>query len=254
MKDEKVGQSKVYSFFDWVWRLMVLNVLTIVFSLGIITIMPAICACFKTIKDTKEEYTTHIFRKFFWNFRYLFRDTFAFSIILVIAVVVCGYAYLWYDGVVGATNNSLEKMDQTWLIIAMVAIMMVMLGALIVTMAFIQLPMVINYFYYGFIDNIKLCFYMAFKYIITTLIETAVVITSLIVLVNAIFSYHLIPLWLFFGISLPLYVVYMVSRRFYRYMEMEYGEDFDDVDYQNKVVNRETYEDDKKHIGGTKND
>ena len=64
----------------------------------------------------------------------------------------------------------------------------------------------------------------------------------------------MIPLWLFFGISLPLYVVYMVSRRFYRYMEMEYGEDFDDVDYQNKVVNRETYEDDKKHIGGTKND
>lgn len=254
MKEEKVGQSKIFSFFDWVWRLMVLNVLTIIFSLGIITIMPAICACFKTIKDTKENYTPHIFRKFYSNFKYLFRDTYLFSILFVVVIGVCGYAYLWYDGVVGATNNSLEKMDQTWLIIAMVSIMIVMLGTLIVTMAFIQLPMVINYFYYGFSDNIKLCFYMAFKYIITTLIETVVVITSLVALVNAIFTYHLIPLWLFFGISLPEYIIYIVSRRFYRYMVNEFGDDIDDIDYQNKVVNRETYEDDKKNIGGSLND
>ena len=64
MKDEKVGQSKVYSFFDWVWRLMVLNMMMLLFSVGIITIMPAICAGFKTIKDTKENYTPKIVKPF----------------------------------------------------------------------------------------------------------------------------------------------------------------------------------------------
>ena len=60
MNEKKIGNSKVFSFFDWVWRLMVLNLLTIVFSLGVITIMPAICAAFKSIKDTKENYNSKI--------------------------------------------------------------------------------------------------------------------------------------------------------------------------------------------------
>ena len=68
LKENKVSNSKVFIFFDWVWRLMVLNLLTIVFSLGIITIMPAICATFKTIKDTKENYTPKIFKPFLQNF------------------------------------------------------------------------------------------------------------------------------------------------------------------------------------------
>ena len=47
---------------------MVLNLLTIVFSLGVITIMPAVCAAFKTIKDTKENYTPKIVKPFIANF------------------------------------------------------------------------------------------------------------------------------------------------------------------------------------------
>ena len=113
--------------------------------------------------------------------------------------------------------------------------------------------MVINYFYYGFIDNIKLSFYMAFKYIITALLETGVVIASLYLLLTALFEYYLITIWLLFGISLPLYVMYTLSRRFYRYMADTFEEE-DEIDYQNKTVNRETYEDHTKTIKGEKND
>ena len=84
MDDKKIMNSKVWIFFDWVWRLMVLNVLVLITSIGVITIVPAICAAFKSIKDTKENYTPNIFKNYFINFRYLFRDTFAFSIILII--------------------------------------------------------------------------------------------------------------------------------------------------------------------------
>ena len=245
MKEEKIAAGKVYTFFDWVWRLMVLNVLTIIFSFGIITFMPAVCSCFKTIKDTKEKYSPQIFRKFFNNFKLLFKDTFIYSIIILIFVGICGYAYLWYDGVVGVTGGSGERMDQTWLTIALISITVLTFGALILLMAFIQIPMVTNYFYFRFIDNIKVCFYMAFKYIITTIIETVVVIVSMIVLVNAIFTYYMIPAWLFFGLSLPLYVMYNVSRRFYRYVSDQEEDDLENIDYQNKTINRETYEDDK---------
>lgn len=243
MGEVKVPNNKVFSFFDWVWRLMVLNMLTIVFSIGIITIMPAICAAFKTIKDTKENYTTKIFRPFINNFLYLFRDTFVFSIILVVVVGVAGYGFLWYDGVVGAVTGSDNQMDKTWMIIAMIAITVVVIGLIVVSMSFIQLPMVLNYFYYGYIDNIKLSFYMAFKYPLTTIIELVVMIISGILLFNALFLYHLLPLWLFFGISVPLYVNYTVSLKFYKFVSGQTEDEDDEVDYQNKTVNRETYED-----------
>lgn len=245
MSEKNIRNGKVFNFFDWVWRLMVLNVLTLVFSLGIITIMPAICASFKTIKDTKENYNSKIFKPFIINFAYLFRDTFAFSLILVAMIGISGFAFLFYDGVIGVTAGSEASMDQTWYVIGIISIVVVVVGISLVSMALIQLPMVINYFYYGFIDNIKLCFYMAFKYFLTTLIEVFATIASLTLLFFALFNYHLIPIWLFFGISLPLYINCVVSRRFYKYVSGQTEDDLEEIDYQNKTVNREIYEDEK---------
>ena len=243
MKENGTSNNKVFTFFDWVWRLMVLNMLMLVFSIGVITIMPAICAGFKTIKDTKENYTPKIVKPFINNFLYLFRDTFVFSIILVAIVGIAGYAFLWYDGVVGATGGSANQLDKTWLIIAMVSITIVIVGIAMLSMAFVQIPMVLNYFYYGFIDNVKLSFYMAFKYIITTIIEVIVMIVSVVLLINALFLYHLLPLWLFFGISVPLYIDYILSLKFYRFVSGQMEDEVEEIDYQNKTVNRETYED-----------
>ena len=95
-------------------------------------------------------------------------------------------------------------------------------------------------------DNVKLSFYMAFKYIITTVIELFITGLSVVLLINALFIYHLIPLWLFFGISVPLYVNYTVSLRFYRFVSGQAEEEDQEIDYQGKVVNRETYEDENK--------
>lgn len=246
MEGKNIRNGKVYNFFDWVWRLMVLNILTLIFSLGIITIMPAICAAFKTIKDTRENYTSKIFKPFLINFLYLFRDTFVFSIILVLMIGISGFAFLFYDGVIGVTAGSDATLDETWYIIGIISVVVVVVGIALVSMALIQLPMVINYFYYGFIDNVKLCFYMAFKYFITTIIEVFVTITSIVLLFFALFNYHLIPVWLFFGISLPLYVNCVVSRRFYTFVSGQTEDDGEEIDYQNKTVNRETYEDENK--------
>lgn len=254
MDDKKLSNSKVIIFFDWVWRLMVLNVLTILCSVGIITIVPALCATFKTIKDTKENYSPQIIRKYFYNFRYLFRDTFLFSIILILIVGISGYAFLWYDGVVGTTQGSDISMDQTWLTISMIAITVVVIGILVITISFIQIPMVINYFYCRFTDNIKLCFYMAYKYIITSLIELVIVGVSIVVLINGLFTYYLLPMWLFFGISLPQYAIYTISRKFYLYVSGEIEDDDEEIDYQNKTVNREIYEDETKTLKGEQND
>lgn len=252
MKEEKVASSKIFNFFDWLWRLMVLNVLTIITSLGIITIIPSICACFKTIKDTKETNNPGIFKPYFFNFRYLFRDTVLFSVILVILVAICGYAYLWYDGVIGETSDSLERLDQIWLVIAMFSIVIVLCSIIVVTMAFIQIPMIITYFSYGYHDNIRLSFLIAFRYLITTLIEFVIVLASIVLLFNAIVINSLIPLWLFFGISLPSYLIYMISRRVY--LVMANNEDDDDIDYQNKTINRENYEDKNQTYKGENDD
>ena len=165
------------------------------------------------------------------------------SIILVAVIGIAGYAFLWYDGVVGATGGSNNQLDQTWLIIAMVSITIVVVGIAMISMAFVQIPMVLNYFYYGFIDNIKLSFYMAFKYFITTLIEVIVMAASVILLINALFLYHLLPLWLFFGISVPLYIDYIISQRFYRYVS---GQTEDDEEESLQVIEEPKKEEPKE--------
>lgn len=244
MKEEKTGTGKIFIIFDWIWRLMVLNVLTIIFSIGIITLYPSLCACFKSIKDSKEEYTGAIIKPFIKNFVYFFKDTALFSIITILIIGIAGYGFLWYDGVIGVTAGSGAAMDTRWYLISLLSIIVIIVAGIMLLMVAIQIPPVMTYFYYGFKDSVRLAFFIAFKYVVTTIIELVVILTSIYILIQAIFGYYLIPIWLFFGISVPTYLIYILSRRYYKFISDNDDDDIDDTDYQNKKVNKEVYEND----------
>ena len=93
-------QGKVYRTFDWIWKLFMINTLTLVTCLGIITILPAVTAAFRTLKECYEEDETHYIKKYFYNFRFCFKDTFLLGILGIIIYAVLLYAYIYYNEVI----------------------------------------------------------------------------------------------------------------------------------------------------------
>ncbi len=249
MNEEKITNSKVYVFFDWLWRLLVLNVLTLITSLGIITFFPAIVACFKSIKDNKENYNTKIIVPYFKNFASVFKETVGIGIVILIMFGISLYAYLWYDGVVGQTAQNEYEGDSVWFTISLISVFAMMGFGLVISMAVLQLPMVTTYFRTRFLDKIRFSFFMAFKFIAPTLLELVILVVDLVVL----FVPVVMPLWVFFGISFPLYLIYVVSKRPYYYLSNNQDEEIeDDTHLLDQTEVRENYEDDKKTKRGGK--
>lgn len=223
MREDKIFGGKVYTFFDWVWRLMVLNILTIIVSCGLITVCPAVCATFKSIKDNKEQSDAKIFKPWFKNFAYFFKDTFGYSILLLLITGLSIFAFIRYGSI---DKSSLA--DPKLLPLFSIGFVVVVAGTVLILITYIQLPMVMTYLNYGFLDSIRLCFYYAFKHFLTTILEVAASALSLFILILSFFSPGFMPMWLFFGISLPLFCNYLLSRKIYRFAAMNEEEDEDD--------------------------
>ena len=67
MNYEKKMNSKIYIFFDWLYKLLIMNVFTLIFICLVITFLPAVTAMNATIKYDINE--TNIFKCYFSNFK-----------------------------------------------------------------------------------------------------------------------------------------------------------------------------------------
>ncbi len=235
-------QGKVYRFFDWVWKLFVINTLTLVCCLGIVTILPAITAAFRTIKDCYEEDETHYFKKYFYNFRFCFRDTIVIWLLFIVIYAVLFFAYIYYSDLILALEEAGGY--ETWANIYSILLGLIILFFLITTIVLFQMPIAVTYFHLRFWDKIRFTFYMTFKHFGITLCLFLLFSINLMAML-------LWPPYIFlFSLSLPLYITYLLARRPYWAIanNMEYEEEEDEYDLQNKSHVREEYEDDKKSI------
>ena len=232
------GTSKILVVFEWIWRIFTLNTLTLVCSLGIITMVPSLVACFRTIKSCYEEDEVHYLKLFFKNFVYCFKDTVGLSIFMIIMLGMLGYAYIFYSGGVDALAE--DGNYKGWLNIYSV---LLGLDAVFFIMLFFiasHFPMVCTYFHFRFLDKIRFSFYMATRHAALSLILLIVFVANL-----ALFLFF--PYYIFVGFfSIQSLVWFLVSRKVY-YMTSKkiqlLDDQADEYDRQGKQVNRETYED-----------
>lgn len=233
-----IASSKVYIVAEWIWRLFVLNTLTLVTSLGIITIMPAIVACFRTIKNCYEEDETHYIKAYYKNFVYCFKDTVFLGIFVLFMLGMLGYAYYFYSVVIDTLIE--DGTFKGWLNVYSVLLGFDIIFFLVFGLVIIQFPMVATYFHFRFLDKIRFSFYMAYRHVGMSLLIFLVFILNLVILI-------LLPYYFFFFFfSIPILVTFMISRRVYWYTAntVTYEEDeADEYDRTGKRVNRETYED-----------
>lgn len=194
MDIEKKTNSKAYRFFDWLYKLLIMNVFTILSIIPIITAFPAIVATYATIKKDMKE--PGIFKRYFSNYKKYFLKSFIVGILLLIVGLIIGFSFYFYAFGIpqDETNNFLEG----WDILFQMGVVVMFILALVIIMVGVHLPLIIITFEMLTIGEIiRTSFYISFRYIISTLILIGMFIFQIIGVLA-------LPIWFLFGISLPI--------------------------------------------------
>ena len=222
-KNEKRYNSKLFRFFDLLYRLLVLNIMTIIISLPIITFFPAIVAMVSTLKYDMSE--TGIFKPYFRNFKKYFWKSFWMGLALLICFAAGAYAYYFWINV--ETDLAFMK------IIIQIGIVVLLVS---------HLPQLICIF--KDLPNFqifKVSFYISFRYFLTTLIMLIVNLVaygSLVIILTLIFTSKkideetgktvlavhssvriMLVIWTMIGISLPKYLGLRFTKPLYYKLE-----------------------------------
>lgn len=231
-------QSKVYIVADWIWRIFVINTLTLVTCIGVITILPAFVSAFRTFKSCKEEDETNYIRAYYRNFAYCFKDTVGVGLVVLFIFAMFAYAYVFYSEMIDGlrADGGYTGMLNLYSVLLALTIFFLM----IVLFGLIQIPMVSTYFHFRFFDKLKFSFYMGFRYIGLSMLEFVIIVLDILLLA-------LMPIYALFGFfSIPILLIYLVSRKCYwiTAQKQNYNdEEQDKYDMQGKTAPRETYED-----------
>lgn len=218
----KIFNSKAYQVFDYICRLIILNILLFICSFSIfliaaaifedlkeiyiwlllvptiLTIGPSIIAIFATIKEYEVENASGALKEFFKNFKkYYFKTLFA-SIVLIIFGILLANSYNYFYGM--RTNG----------VGYLVGYIFTLSFILIFIMCFIHLPL--SFIYFDDLNlkhHIKLSLIFAFKDLGLTLVLVVLVILS--IFISSYFSIYLLLL----GFSLPIYFIVKLTKNKY---------------------------------------
>lgn len=210
---EKRYSSKLYKFFDLLYKLLVINIMTIIISLFIVTIFPAVVAAVATLKNNMKD--TGVFKPYFKNFKTYLKKSFTLGLCLLLAYGAGIYAtYFWAT----ATTES-----ETVKLIMQIAIVVIPVCLLIFTFMILHIPLLIitfekltNY------QIFKTSLYVSIRYFLTTLIMLGAFITIVGLLIVCMFVPGMLAVWMIFGISMPLYLAVKVTLPiYYRFAKID---------------------------------
>lgn len=203
--DKKIN-SKPYRFFDWVYKLLIINIFTFIFILLIFTGLPAIVAMNATIKYDMNE--TNIFKSYFSNFKYYFWKAFGINIILLVVIGVVGFAFYFY--------SYAQAQDDAHNIIFQLGLAVMIILGIVVTMLCVHVPLIMITFESLTVGEIiKTSFYISFRYFVTTLILFGMFVLKIIGTIAT-------PIWLLFGISLPtLLGIKLTAGVYYKFEQID---------------------------------
>lgn len=223
MDNEKFVNSKFYAVCEWLWRLVMLNFMTLIASIGVITILAATTSCVKSFKAYQDGCNKNVFVTYWLNFKSCVVKSLAHSAIFVLLGLGIAYA-IW----VYVLNLEAEDIEEGMVRFYTIGLSVTFMFGLIVLISFFQYPLLFTYFKFGFFEQFKMGIYMGVKYILITLVGLASVAGSV-----AMFLYAT-PLWFFIGVSLPLFLIYAVSKNKYGYLSFNIYDikEADNLDYK----------------------
>ena len=198
--------SPIMSFLSRVADLFILNILTLIFSIPLIAIGAATTAAHYTaLKMHREE--GHVLSCFWKSFKMNFKQSTGIWFIFIAYSVISVVAYLFY----GNMNNKISSAFQ---------------GVLMATLIFAAflyawvLPLQ-SRFVNTIGTTLKNAFYMAFRYFFRTLLMVVLNLLPVGTILCIIFLVGLrgFPIWLLFGISVPIYWCAMLYDKIFEKLE-----------------------------------
>ena len=218
----KIFNSKAYQVFDYICRVIILNILLIICSFSIflifatiyeeldelymwlllvptlLTIGPSIVSIFATIKEYEVENSTGTLKEFFKNFKKYYLKTLSASIVLIVFGILLANSLNYFYGMRTIATGYL------------IGYIFTLSFILIFIMSFIHLPLSIIYFDdLNLKHHVKLSLIFAFKDLGLTLVLVAILILSIIVC--SYFSLY----FLLLGFSLPIYFIVKLTKNKY---------------------------------------
>lgn len=236
MDVEKYTNSKVYEFFEWSFKLIVWNLLTIfitclvgaipflgfylakkgifasiclilAFVFAIATFIPCYVTIFCCIKIYKEDGYAETFALYFdrlWdNIKALYKLE---LIIIPISLLFVFAIYIYYAILIENPEWN------TWIMIFSIGYYFLMICLIILFLCFLNLPMVVGHFRMKTKSLMRFTLKITFKKIFSTALYLLILIMPLLL---SLFINFLFPVWILVGFSLPLYLMYFIARRDY---------------------------------------
>lgn len=198
MDIESKYNSKAHRFFEWLFMLVFVNIITILLLIPIITILPAITAMFATIKDSINEGPNKPIKMYFRNFMKYSEKSFILELIIGIILIIAGISVWYYYGKIGA-GQILSNIG-FWIMLIFIVIMIIMI---------LHIPLLIVTFKnLRSREILKTSMYIAFRYLGITLIALVMFVISIVGIVAA-------PIWFLVGFSGPAYLLIKVSEPLY---------------------------------------
>ena len=250
-QQEKKMKSKLYIFFEWVFNLLVSNVLILIpivpvvayfrffvnkenatntvnivillvgLLLFLLTLFPNITACTKTMKDGID--TDIVFKTHFRNFKESFKKSFFVGIIffIVLSVIIFGLLfYIFQDFHEYEDGQKIFEQIGEKVSSAGVIVMFVALIFLLLMIANVPL-IIVNFKKLTVGEIIKSAFYLSFRYFLTTFILFILLIFSVGIGILCFLSQMAILLlaWMMIGISLPIMLGVRITKPIFYMLE-----------------------------------
>ncbi len=212
-QSEKKYSSKTHRFFDLLYKMLVMNLCTIIIGLPIVTLFPAIVATVATMKNSINE--NGIFKIYFKNFGKYFWSSFKMGLAMIIVIVVMGYSFLFWI-FQDFENDKMEWVSQAGIIVMIICILVFILSTVHLPFLMIIIPQVNNF------QKFKLSIYISIRYILTTfimLLATLFIILPVFLTFFQFIRYGFIGVWMLIGISLPLFLEIKVTGPIYYKIE-----------------------------------
>lgn len=212
---DKKYSSKLYRFFDLLYKLLVINISMIILSLPIITMFPVIVAATATLKNNLNE--TSIFKALFRNIKKYFIKALKMGLCLLIGFAAGIYGYFFWSFTEFDPNSKME-------LIAQIAIVVIVVCLIIFTFIIVHIPLLMITF--DKLDNyqiFKLSLFLSVRYFLTTIIMLLSVIVILGVLFLCLIQPGILAIWMIIGISLPMYlVIKFTTPVYYRFAKVDF--------------------------------
>lgn len=236
MDFNKFVESKLFRGFDWLYRLLVINLLSILIPLAlaigpyllyyhfgwyffliigyvfaVFALIPCVINSFFIIKHYKEEKAGNVFILYFQNLALIFKNIYIYELTIIPAGGLLAFGSAYYWAALGAENFA--SFDAWVRVLMITGFVFSFFCFCAVILSIVNMPMIVSYFRMKTLDLYKMSFYIAFRYFFRTFLY--LVIFSIPIILALQFPSFFLPVYTLIGISLPLYLLYLLSRNFY---------------------------------------